>query len=56
MKYSIAFALTALSSITCTLAQTDRGSEIIAGLGSRKQEVLGAGADTLDLAIAMLET
>ncbi|KAJ5457539.1 hypothetical protein N7475_008927 [Penicillium sp. IBT 31633x] len=34
----------------------DRGTEIIAGLGSRKQEVLGAGGNTRDLAIAMLET
>jgi hypothetical protein len=35
-------------------AQT--GSQIIPGLGLRKQEVLNAGGDTLDLAIAMLET
>ncbi|KAK2759079.1 hypothetical protein FQN54_003178 [Arachnomyces sp. PD_36] len=57
MKSSIAFALTtAFSGLTCSLAQTDRGNETIAGLGARKQEVLAAGADTLDLAIAMLET
>lgn len=57
MKSSTAFALaTALSGITCTFAQTDRGNETIPGLGERKQEVLDAGANTLDLAIAMLET
>jgi hypothetical protein len=33
-----------------------RGTEIIAGLGSRKQEVVSAGGNTRDLAIAMLET
>ncbi|KAE8157115.1 hypothetical protein BDV40DRAFT_309023 [Aspergillus tamarii] len=33
-----------------------RGSEQIAGLGSRKQQVTGAGGTTMDLAIAMLET
>jgi len=32
------------------------GSYSVSGLGSRKQQVLGAGADTLDLAVAMLET
>lgn len=53
MKYSFAFVLTAALSV---LAQTDRGNETVEGLGSRKQEVLSAGADTLDLAIAMLET
>ncbi|KAJ5782118.1 hypothetical protein N7457_003892 [Penicillium paradoxum] len=34
----------------------DRGTEIIAGLGARKQEVVNAGGNTRDLAIAMLET
>lgn len=34
----------------------DRGTEIIAGLGKRKQEVVSAGGNTRDLAIAMLET
>ena len=33
-----------------------RGSEQVAGLGSRKQQVTGAGGSTMDLAIAMLET
>ncbi|KAJ5506101.1 hypothetical protein LT330_009026 [Penicillium expansum] len=34
----------------------DRGNETISGLGARKQEVVGAGGNTRDLAIAMLET
>lgn len=34
----------------------DRGFYQVAGLGSRKQEVIAAGGNTLDLAIAMLET
>lgn len=34
----------------------DRGTETVSGLGARKQEVTGAGGNTRDLAIAMLET
>ncbi|KAJ5382976.1 hypothetical protein N7517_000887 [Penicillium concentricum] len=34
----------------------DRGTETIAGLGTRKQAVLDAGGNTRDMAIAMLET
>ncbi|KAJ5222424.1 uncharacterized protein N7469_008664 [Penicillium citrinum] len=37
-------------------ARDDRGTEIVSGLGARKQEVTGAGGNTRDLAIAMLET
>ena len=33
-----------------------RGSYTVSGLGSRKQAILNAGGNTLDLAIAMLET
>lgn len=33
-----------------------KGSETIAGLGLRKQEILGNGGTILDLAVAMLET
>jgi hypothetical protein len=33
-----------------------RGFETVPGLGSRKQNILNAGGNTLDLAIAMLET
>ncbi|PGG95965.1 hypothetical protein AJ79_09785 [Helicocarpus griseus UAMH5409] len=64
MKFSAAFAATVLSAVVCAAPgghaikrqQTDRGNETIAGLGARKQEVTAAGASTLDLAIAMLET
>lgn len=35
---------------------TTCGSYTVSGLGSRKQQVLRAGASTLDLAVAMLET
>lgn len=34
----------------------DRGNYTVPGLGARKQEILGAGGSTLDLAIASLET
>ncbi|KAL2847648.1 hypothetical protein BJX68DRAFT_268043 [Aspergillus pseudodeflectus] len=37
-------------------ANSDRGNETVAGLGSRKEEVVNAGGNTRDLAIAMLET
>ncbi|KAF7585351.1 hypothetical protein BBP40_011166 [Aspergillus hancockii] len=36
--------------------RADRGSETVGGLGQRKQAILNAGGNTLDLAIAMLET
>ncbi len=36
--------------------RADRGSYTVGGLGSRKQAILSAGGNTLDLAIAMLET
>ncbi|KAI0401943.1 hypothetical protein F4802DRAFT_600472 [Xylaria palmicola] len=34
----------------------DRGQYTVSGLGARKQAILKAGGNTLDLAIAMLET
>jgi hypothetical protein len=37
-------------------ARADRGSYTVGGLGSRKQAILNAGGNTLDIAIAMLET
>jgi hypothetical protein len=37
-------------------ARQDRGSYSVPGLGSRKQQVLNQGGNSLDLAIAMLET
>ncbi|KAL2130988.1 hypothetical protein VTI74DRAFT_5691 [Chaetomium olivicolor] len=36
--------------------RADRGSYTVSGLGQRKQAILNAGGNTLDLAIAMLET
>ncbi|KAK4125668.1 hypothetical protein N657DRAFT_274077 [Parathielavia appendiculata] len=36
-------------------ARQDRGWYTVSGLGSRKQAILNAGGNTLDLAIAMLE-
>jgi hypothetical protein len=36
--------------------QDKRGTEQINGLGARKQQVVAAGGNTRDLAIAMLET
>ncbi|RHZ67161.1 uncharacterized protein CDV56_109052 [Aspergillus thermomutatus] len=35
--------------------RADRGSYTVSGLGARKQAILNAGGNTLDLAIAMLE-
>ncbi|GKT57826.1 hypothetical protein ColTof4_09809 [Colletotrichum tofieldiae] len=37
------------------VARQDRGSYTVSGLGSRKNAILNAGGNTLDLAIAMLE-
>jgi hypothetical protein len=37
-------------------ARQDSGSYNIPGLGARKQQVTAAGANSFDLAIAMLET
>lgn len=54
MNYLSSLAMAML--VTLSNAQDDRGEETIPGLGARKQEVLGQGADSLDLAIAMLET
>ncbi|KAL4758101.1 uncharacterized protein BDW70DRAFT_152741 [Aspergillus foveolatus] len=36
--------------------RADRGSYTVSGLGQRKQAILNSGGNTLDLAIAMLET
>lgn len=37
-------------------ARQDSGSYTVPGLGARKQAILGAGGNTLDIAIAMLES
>ncbi|RKK71285.1 hypothetical protein BFJ69_g11133 [Fusarium oxysporum] len=48
--------LTVISLVSASLAATgDRGSYTVSGLGARKQAILNAGGNTLDLAIAMLE-
>lgn len=48
--------LAASAVVVASANAAETGSQIIPGLGLRKQEVLAAGGDTLDLAIAMLET
>lgn len=48
-------ALLSLAAIA-SAAPGDRGSYTVSGLGSRKQAILNAGGNTLDIAIAMLET
>lgn len=52
----IAFAALTSASPAALEARQNRGSYTVSGLGSRKQAVLNAGGNTLDLAIAMLET
>jgi Glycosyl hydrolase family 134 len=51
---------TQASALTCPVNATGStmscGSYSVSGLGSRKQQVLNAGADVLDLAVAMSET
>lgn len=47
--HQTAFALSCPSGMSC-------GSYSISGLGARKQQILHTGANTLDLAVAMLET
>lgn len=48
--------LTIISVVSASFAAPgDRGSYTVSGLGTRKQAILSAGGNTLDLAIAMLE-
>ncbi|KAL5042098.1 hypothetical protein BDW71DRAFT_211490 [Aspergillus fruticulosus] len=57
MAFMPAVLLSALTGQNGVMARAgDRGSDIISGLGARKQAVLDAGGNTRDLAIAMLET
>ena len=49
-------AATILTLVAGAAAQDDRGQYTVPGLGARKAAILGAGGNTLDLAIAMLET
>ena len=39
----------------CTLRRYGAGHYTVSGLGARKQSILNAGGNTLDIAIAMLE-
>lgn len=52
---AICIALVGVSALPGANA-ADRGSYTVSGLGTRKQAILKAGGNTLDLAIAMLET
>lgn len=60
MKYSLATYLlaagTSVLAIPNLQARQQTGSYTIAGLGQRKQQVTAAGANSFNLAIAMLET
>ena len=59
--FALALAATAMAGPASDAAtpavekRQDRGSYTVGGLGSRKQAILNAGGNTLDLAIAMLE-
>lgn len=59
---ALAFAITATATpistdFNATLTErADRGSYTVSGLGSRKEAILAAGGNSLDIAIAMLET
>ncbi|KAL8920777.1 MAG: hypothetical protein Q9172_004348, partial [Xanthocarpia lactea] len=46
----------ATTNVTLGARQNSRGSYTVPGLGTRKQAILGAGGNTLDIAIAMLES
>lgn len=46
----------AFAATTHCPAKMECGSYTIAGFGTRKQQIFGSGATTLDLAVAMLET
>ena len=48
--------LVATLAAVAAAAPGDRGSYTVSGLGARKQAIIKAGGNTLDIAIAMLET
>lgn len=62
MKFCLSLVTLALGGTTLALpaaeleARQNSGSYTIAGLGARKQQITAAGANSFDLAIAMLET
>lgn len=52
---TLQLVLIALGAVA-SAAPGDRGKYSVPGLGARKQVVLDAGGNTLDIALAMLET
>ncbi|KAH8783072.1 hypothetical protein F5883DRAFT_135385 [Diaporthe sp. PMI_573] len=62
MKFSLALAALALGGTALALpaaeleARQNSGSYTISGLGARKKQITAAGADSFDLAVAMLES
>jgi hypothetical protein len=62
MKISLALATLALGGTALALpaaeleARQNSGSYTISGLGARKKQITAAGADSFDLAVAMLES
>lgn len=65
MKFVLIAALAQLVTLSAALPKGpsslrpragDRGNQTVDGLGERKQAVLGVGGNSMDLAIAMLET
>lgn len=57
MRASLSFLLAVPFALGSVVQPRDnRGSYTVSGLGERKQAVLNAGGNTMDLAIAMLET
>ncbi|KAJ5354354.1 uncharacterized protein N7496_012787 [Penicillium cataractarum] len=54
--YFLLTSLAALRSFASPGKRDNRGSYTVSGLGQHKQAILNAGGNTLDLAIAMLET
>ncbi|KAF4265870.1 hypothetical protein CNMCM8812_002964 [Aspergillus fumigatus] len=53
MKFTTIVSLFGLAQLALC---ADRGSYTVSGLGQRKQEILRAGGNTMDMAIAMLES
>jgi hypothetical protein len=56
LSQGLALAKPIENEATLAPRQDRRGSYTYRGLGARKQQILGVGGNSLDLAIAMLET
>jgi hypothetical protein len=54
MHFTGIFSALSLAAVAVA-APGDRGSYTVSGLGARKQAILKAGGNTLDIAISMLE-